>query len=74
MPGCYIKCLLTAHSPAVNLSCYQDFAKSCANKMTSCQASNAMILTGRIGDKIMYGHDRDLSTDGDFKKGRMDGT
>ena len=22
----------------------------------------------------MYGHDRDLSTDGDFKKGRIDGT
>ena len=42
--------------------------------MTSRQASNAIILTGKIGDKTVYGHDRDLSTDGDFEKGRIDGT
>ena len=42
--------------------------------MTSRQASNAINLTGRIGNKIVYGYDRDLSTDGDFEKHRKDGT
>ena len=41
--------------------------------MTSRQASNAIILTGQIGDKRVYGHDRNLSTDGNFEKGRIDG-
>ena len=42
--------------------------------MTSRQASNAIILTGRIGNKIVYGYNRDLSTDGDFEKHRKDGS
>ena len=42
--------------------------------MTSTQASDAIILKGRIGSKTVYGHDRDLSADGDFERGKIDGT
>ena len=42
--------------------------------MTSRLASNAIILTGSIGNKVVYGHDRDLLIDGDLEKDRVDGT
>ena len=48
--------------------------KAVPTKITSRLASNTIILTGICGDKIVYGHDRELSTEGDFEKGRTDGT
>lgn len=42
--------------------------------MTSYQASNAIILSGRLKNKIVYGQDTDVSTDDDYEKGRIDGT
>ena len=41
--------------------------------MTSYQASNALILSGRLKIKKVHGQDTDVSTDDDYEKGRIDG-
>ena len=42
--------------------------------MASSQAANAIILSGEVGDKTVYGYERDLSKDGEFERGNVDGT
>ena len=41
--------------------------------MTSYQVSDAIILSGRVKHRIVYGEDRDVSIDDDYRKGRIDG-
>lgn len=42
--------------------------------MASSQVANAIILSGEIGDKTVYGYERDLSKEGEFVSGKVDGT
>ena len=41
--------------------------------MTSHQTSIRQIKCHNPGDKMVYRHDRDLSTDGDYERGSIDG-
>ena len=66
---------LLTHQQSIEF--YTNFAlqdKEAGETMTSTQAPDAIILKGRIGSKTVYGHDRDLSADGDFGRGKIDGT
>ena len=42
--------------------------------MVSNRVANVIILSGVIGDKTVYGYERDLSKDGEFVRGKVDGT